>query len=247
MKIIAYIAVLVLPITGLRATAATSGEAPATPAQIAQVAALAADIATKASEMQGDAKIAVDQATAAVDEASRIVEELRAENAGLREALEKKVGKEKAELIEDANRANIRAAKAEGEVVKLQKQISEDPFAPAPSLNQQALDPFAPAPVPAPRPRTWTEVRRFTGKGNMRTPDFSVSSGEWRIRYVSTKTEQLAEAIHFAVSVEGPDAFLAFNESKPGSGVTMGKQPGRYWLDVSALFCDWQVLIEERR
>jgi hypothetical protein len=94
---------------------------------------------------------------------------------------------------------------------------------------------------------TWTEVKRFSGKGPQRTADFTVTSDTWRIRYVLSGIDPEIGKCLFIVNTKGPDEFLAFSETTGGRGETNGKKRGTYWLEINAALCNWHLLIEEKK
>lgn len=147
-------------------------------------------------------------------------------------------------LIEEANAANIRAAKAEGEVLRLRKRVAEleaqvaaDPFAPAPAGESSAATPA--------KLKTWQTVQTLQGSGNKRGPKFTIW-GEWRAQWQFTAEEVGL----FIAQIEGDDAAdaqILANTTKSGRDVTMGKGVGELVLDVTALQGSWAVKIEELR
>jgi hypothetical protein len=176
---------------------------------------------------------------------AQVIADLEAEIKGLREALEKKVGKDNAALIEEANRANIRAAKAEGRLVQLEKRLAADPFAPtaADAAVSASPDPFAP--TAAPKAKTWQTVQILQGTSNKRGPKFTVW-GEWRAHWQFTS----GEGGLFIAQIEGDDladAQMLASSTKSGRDTTMGKGSGELTLDVTALQGSWAVKIEELR
>lgn len=154
-----------------------------------------------------------------------------------------------AALVESANAANERAAVLAGKLIAAQRKIEalekelavlrRNPFS-----GDSTDNPFVPPPS---KPTAWHQVMLISDTGNMRTPSFKVR-GEWRIRYITKKTEPLSSGIVFQINVHGPEEYLAANDNYPvKERVTYGKKPGTYWLEVSALFCSWDLMVEELR
>lgn len=237
--------IVLIAIAALCGPAHAAASDPATPEQLAKVVDAAANLAATAAEVidQHQATAAaVAKIEAEVAEFAEIKAQLLAENAALREALEKKVGKTEAQLIEEANRANIRAAKAEGELLKLRAARAADPFAPA--SGSFVGDPFAPA-VQAPSPaRKWIEVTRHSPLGDTNTPPFTIGAQEWRVRWKGPK------GMNLYVYTPGKRAYVESFSVDASSRVAEGSiyaGPGVYYLTSIGGEPGWSAVVEELR
>jgi hypothetical protein len=210
-------------------SAAEGSDKPATQEQMSAVVEKALEVSAAAAQVidqQRATEEAFAKIQAEVAEFAKIKAELEAENAALREALQKKVGKTEAQLIEEANRANIRAARIEGELNRLKAAPAADPFmlrGSAP-LSPASADPLAPNPATPAKPKTWQTVQLLQGTGNKRGPKFTVW-GEWRAHWQFAAGEYGL----FIAQIEGDDAAdtqMLVNTTQSGRDVTMGKGVG---------------------
>lgn len=100
-----------------------------------------------------------------------------------------------------------------------------------------------------PEPK-WVEVASLSGNGNKRSKTFEVGSGEVELEY-SVKGEQVICGIYVVPegqAIQKDGGFPEVMVSEAGKDSTMlVKDPGTYYLDVTAANCDWTVTIQEKR
>lgn len=219
---------------------------PASSEQMSAVIDEAVKVASSAADFINEQKAMADTLTkieAEVAEFAKVKQRLEAENAALRAALESKVGKTEAQLIDEANAANIRAAKAEGELRKIKAQLEADPFAGAPksAAYDPATDPFV---APAPKPKQWREVVRFTRPADTTTEPFIISAAEWRVRWMARGDATLY------VHTPGRGGYVATFDGDKSGAISSGmvyEGAGRYYLATIGANEGWSAVIEELR
>lgn len=186
-----------------------------------------------------------------VVKANAEIERLRLENAALKQALEAKNGKSEGQLIAEANVANIRAAKAEGEAAKLRAALETmrggDPY--VASADDILL--FGAKPTimkdrekPAPQSKRWVEVMRLSKPADTTSEAFHVGTSEWRIRWVAK-----GDATLYVYRPERRSSVESFDSDKTG-GVSQGvvyDGPGRFYLKTIGAREGWSAVIEELR
>lgn len=97
---------------------------------------------------------------------------------------------------------------------------------------------------------SWAEVARWTGKGPKKTETFSIPSREWRVRWRSWGEPFTGAGMVSAfVYTEGGDMKdLAVNHQGAGKDQThLRGGPGRFYLDVNAANCEWEIIVESQR
>jgi hypothetical protein len=100
----------------------------------------------------------------------------------------------------------------------------------------------------------WREVARWSGNGMKQTETFSIRSSEWRISWKTmddstTMREDFPDMSGAAIYVYSDAGALVSLVTATGVGSDVSyvhAQPGRFYLEISALGVDWEVVVEER-
>lgn len=125
---------------------------------------------------------------------------------------------------------------------------------PATAIQQPSPPPVVrsqqkPTPPPAPikkKPARWREVAAWSGSDNKNTETFTVNSHEWRIRWDSKPNKSVGGNFSvFLYTEKGKMKSLVVNASGASSDSSIMRGKGSYYLDISSLFSDYAIIVEE--
>jgi hypothetical protein len=106
--------------------------------------------------------------------------------------------------------------------------------------------------VSSPKPKGWVKVITLTGKANKKSPVFTLSGGNARLRY-TVADGRIAPTMNVMLYPAGTTmqdgaAIPVVLGAQEGKDETMLQQPaGKYYLDIMAANCSWNVVIEEQQ
>lgn len=93
-----------------------------------------------------------------------------------------------------------------------------------------------------PQPK-WTQIKRWTGKGNRQTETFEVKNSEWQIEWNATNENMFGFLGVYLYKENGGLVSLPVNQTGEGSGSTFVRGAGRYYLDVNGANIDWEIKV----
>lgn len=91
------------------------------------------------------------------------------------------------------------------------------------------------------------QVETFQGQGDLQTPPFEITGDTWQITYELSNLEEDVEGGLF-VDVYTSDGEFVTSASQDVAGTnttTVNAGAGSYYLDISSLFGDWTVTVED--
>jgi len=116
--------------------------------------------------------------------------------------------------------------------------------------NSETTPTVATPAVPAAQ-KTWQTVATLSGDSNRRGESFTLLGGDQQLVYKVTGTDPVVCSVYVVekgTSLESAGGFPEVMIDKAESSDTrLAKDPGDYYLDVSAANCQWTVSVQELR
>lgn len=95
----------------------------------------------------------------------------------------------------------------------------------------------------------WQRVATFEGTGDRSTPEFTVNGSQWRIRYQTTLVPRTSSCSFYGRvrGLRGTANQEGFSAHRSETNESLYRSRGTYFVEVSSLYCDWQLTIEDYR
>lgn len=92
-----------------------------------------------------------------------------------------------------------------------------------------------------------TTVETFTGTGSRQADPFQINGSNWRFTYTLTNLDPGVEGGLFITVLDGNGDIVgsATQETEGTNTSSVNEGPGQFSLDVSSIFGDWEITVED--